>query len=83
MGLALCKQHLPDNGKTDIPYTGYVVPMGYPKSALVCSRGGCDDPAVLWLKSVDLVRFRIGERLFFLGQQKSKVLVCDDPITLL
>jgi hypothetical protein len=48
--MVLCRcltNHSWPQGRKGDNYVGYVMPLGYPKTALIC--GLCDAPGVIWL----------------------------------
>jgi hypothetical protein len=62
--MALCRcleeRHRP-KGRTN-QYIGYVQPIGYPNTALICGR--CDNPGVIWLDSTEEKAYHNGIRIF-------------------
>jgi len=64
--LALCRclmnHSWPKGHKKD--YVGYVKPVGYPDTALICGRPECSRPAVIWLDEEEVQNYRDGVRIF-------------------
>jgi len=62
--MALCrciKTHgWPRGRSTD--YIGYVLPLEYPHSALICGR--CDKVGAIWLNSDEVSSYKKGQRIF-------------------
>lgn len=64
MALSRClEKHSHPQGRR-MHYTGYVYPMGYPDSALICGNPECDNPGVIWLNQEEEGDYRNGRRIF-------------------
>lgn len=62
MALSRClEEHAWPRG-TKKSYVGYVHPVGYPQTALVC--GGCERPGVIWLTDSERKTYAGQERIF-------------------
>ena len=62
MALSRClKQHAGPKGRTTT-YIGFVRPVGYPDTALVC--GHCDRPGVIWVNREEAEAYGHGQRVF-------------------
>lgn len=62
MALSRClKNHSWPQGRTT-QYMGYVFPIGYPQTSLICGR--CDEPGVIWLNDSEVKAYQSGERIF-------------------
>ena len=63
--MALCRcldYHKWPVGRGANKYVGFVLPMNYPESDLVCGR--CDKPAVIWLLQQEAEAYEAGQRVF-------------------
>lgn len=58
-------------------YIAYVKPIGYPNTALICGRKGCENPAVIWLERNDIKNYHEGQRIFK-GQTNVLKMKADD-----
>jgi hypothetical protein len=78
--LALCRcleKHSPPNrGKHD--YIGYVKPLGFPKSAVLCGR--CGAQGVVWLDDDEVNLYRKGQRIFSGPNAFTKIKVDDNGV---
>ena len=54
-------------------YQDYVLPSGYPHTAIVCGASGCKSSAVLWLTDQEVSAFNRGQRIFTIGNGDLKV----------
>lgn len=62
MALSRCLEaHSPPQGRSNV-YQAYVLPLGYPDTALVC--GNCDRPGAIWLTPEEARAYDSGERAF-------------------
>jgi hypothetical protein len=43
-------------------YIGYVFPVGYPETALICGR--CDKAGTIWLNEDEISAYQNGKRIF-------------------
>ena len=62
--MALCRcleTHAWPKGRV-IKYVGYLKPIGYPESSLIC--GLCYKPRVIWIEKEDESAYRSGQRIF-------------------
>lgn len=62
LGRCLTSHAWPKGKKTD--YIGYVQPVGYPDSALICGIPECNRPAVIWLDVNEEESYKEGNRIF-------------------
>jgi hypothetical protein len=76
MAIARCDQHRPKpkatkrSYSTDTPHK----PVGYPDTAIICGRGPCEKPALIWLEKEDEEpQYRSGRRIFDLVTNPAKV----------
>jgi hypothetical protein len=53
MALARCEHH-PIERTTKEPYKARALPVGYPETAAICGRVGCENPAHIWLTSEEI-----------------------------
>jgi len=77
MAICRCKYHSPPRG-IKRTYVGFVLPVGYPDTALICGR--CDKPALIWLDEKDTDEFHNGNRVFTGPNNFTKVKTKDDII---
>jgi hypothetical protein len=76
MALTRClSHHAWPQGKKGNNYVGYVMPIGYPKTALIC--GLCDNPGVIWLTVKEKKEYESGIRIF-IGPNKFAKMMADD-----
>jgi hypothetical protein len=75
MAILLCKDHPPDNTKAKSPYTAFVHPVGYPKTAVICGRKNCQNAAILWLNRAEQNKHKRGIRVFPIGTYAIKIRV--------
>ncbi len=82
MAIARCKDCGQPNGKAQ-PYELAVHPVGYPNTASICGRKGCESPAFIWLgnrydgKEKEKDDYETGVRIFGLKTDSIKVKVSD------
>jgi len=77
MALCRCKEHSPPEGRRQ-DYIGFVLPVGYPDTALVC--GLCEKPGVIWLTSEEIAGFKKGERIFAGPNKFAKMRTNDEEV---
>jgi hypothetical protein len=80
MALARCKQHPPDRSRSAFPYSAFACPIGYPKTAVICGRGDCEEPAVLWLTRSEQADHGHGCRIFADRAHTAKIRASDEPL---
>ena len=76
--MALCRcmsDHSWPEGRKGNSYVGYVLPIGYPKTALIC--GLCENPGVIWLTVPERDAYEKGARIF-IGPNKFAQMKADD-----
>ena len=61
MALCRCERHGQPQGRT-VEYVAYVLPLGYPNTALICGR--CDAPGLIWLDKREVLAYEDGQRIF-------------------
>lgn len=82
MALSRClEEHAAPRGRS-VDYVGYVHPVGYPRTALVCGRRGCERPAVIWLSENDARAYTAGQRVFAGPNDFTKMRADDSGFTL-
>lgn len=62
--MALCRcleKHSPPRGRKNV-YIGFVKPVGYPVSSLIC--GICENAGVIWLTPEEAHLYTEGKRIF-------------------
>ena len=63
--MALCRcleKHSWPEGRKGNEYVGFVIPVGYPETALIC--GLCNNPGVIWLTVPEKEAYEKGGRIF-------------------
>lgn len=75
MAIARCEKHTPEGVKHD--YAVFALPIGYPDTAAICGRVGCEDPARVWLTKEDHDAFKGGIRVFNIRTHSAKLRVSD------
>jgi hypothetical protein len=78
MAIVRCERH--PLSPTKLTYGGYVLPIGYPNTAAVCGRVGCEEPGRVWLTSDEVIGHQDGERVFGVKTHSIKVRVGDEII---
>lgn len=63
MAIARCEIH-PIQRDTKEPYKEYALPLGYPDTAAICGRVGCENPARVWLTPDEIKQHKGGKRVF-------------------
>lgn len=81
--LVLCQEeHGPPDGRR-YEYIAGVAPLGYPETAILCTRGGdhwCDNPGIVYLNTDEFGEFEQGEWVFGAPGRGTKVKVTDDIV---
>jgi hypothetical protein len=77
MAIARCDQH-PIERDTKEPYTAHALPLGFPETAAICGRVGCENPAVIWLTDKEVAQHNAGQRVFGLKTHAIRVRVGED-----
>lgn len=76
MALARCSTHGCPKGRGGNIYRHEPVkPVGYPETAAMCGRSGCEKPALIWLLENEYVRYEQGERVFDFSSKAVRVRV--------
>jgi len=76
MAIARCDKHTPTGIKHD--YRAYALPIGYPETAAICGKLGCEEPARVWLTKNDDAAFKRGIRVFNIRTHAVKLRVSDE-----
>ncbi len=64
MALSRClDHHSPPQGRTTT-YSNYVLPVGYPVTALICGNPQCEEPGAVWLTTDEAAEYTNGGRIF-------------------
>jgi hypothetical protein len=63
MAIARCEKH-PIQRETKEPYIDHALPIGFPVTAAICGRVGCENPALIWLTSKEVDLYKAGQRVF-------------------
>lgn len=80
MAIARCVNH-PITRETKEPYKLHALPLGYPNTAAVCGRVGCEEPALIWLTPTEVKDHSNGRRVFGVKTHSIRVRVSDDQIS--
>jgi hypothetical protein len=73
MAIARCEKHQPEGTKHT--YKVYALPLGYPETAAICGRVGCEAPARLWLTEPERMDHERGLRIFSIRTHSAKIRV--------
>lgn len=76
--MALCRcfsNHSWPQGRNGNSYVGYVMPVDYPKTALIC--GLCENPGVIWLTLPEKNEYESGARIS-IGPNKFAKMMADN-----
>jgi hypothetical protein len=76
MAIARCEKHPPRGTKHS--YRKYALPTGYPETAAICGRVGCEDPARIWLTDEDGIEHSRGVRIFNIRTHAAKLRASDE-----
>ena len=76
MAIARCDKHTPTGIKHD--YRAYALPIGYPETAAICGKLGCEEPARVWLTKNDHAAFKRGIRVSNIRANAVQLRVFDD-----
>jgi hypothetical protein len=76
MAIARCENH-PIQREPKQPYVAYALPIGFPATAAVCGRVGCDNPALIWLTAEEVHQYKGGQRVFSVKTHSVRVRVHD------
>jgi hypothetical protein len=79
MAIARCDKHTPDG--TNHAYKAFALPLGYPETAAICGREGCEAPARLWLTEPERADYQRGVRIFGIRTNSAKIRVSDELIS--
>jgi len=74
MALVRCEKCGRPQG-TKRKYVQPVLPVGYPNTAAVCGRPGCDKPGLVWLDQNEWQAYQKGQRVFEIPNRAMKVKV--------
>ena len=77
-----CPHHGPPQGRK-YEYVAGVAPLGYPETAIRCTRSGknwCKEPALVYLNTGELEEFQNGERVFTPPGRGVKFKVSDEVV---
>lgn len=56
-------------------YVMSVKPVGYPETAAICGREGCEYPGLVWLTETERAAYRKGHRIFSVPTAAVKIKV--------
>jgi len=74
MALVRCKQRGRPKGIRRT-YLASVQPLGYPGTAAICGRAGCERPGLVWLDERDKAEYDRGQRVFSVPNAAVKIKV--------
>jgi hypothetical protein len=73
MAIARCDKHTPEGTKHE--YTAFALPVGYPDTAAICGRVGCEEAARVWLTEAERAEHKRGVRIFNIRTHSAKLRV--------
>jgi hypothetical protein len=71
MAIARCDKHTPEGTKH--VYKAFTLRVGYPETAAICGRVGCEAPARLWLTESERAEHEQGHRIFSIRTHSAKI----------
>ena len=74
MALVRCEIHGRPGGRTQ-HYSIAAKPLGYPRTAAICGRQGCQNAGLVWLTEEEARSYRRGERVFSVPNAAVKIQV--------
>jgi hypothetical protein len=74
MALARCDTCGKPIGRTR-KYIRQVEPVDYPRTAIICGRAGCNNPAKVWLEAHEWILYGKGNRVFSVPSASVKIKV--------
>lgn len=74
MALVRCDRHGTIRGIKH-KYVGRMHPVGFPNTAAICGRLGCEEPGLVWLTQRELDAYQGGQRVFPIFTHSAKVRV--------
>jgi hypothetical protein len=80
MAIARCEDH-PIQRDTKEPYKAHALPVGFPETAAICGRVGCENPARIWLTPEEIKQHKAGKRVFGVKTHSIRVRVGDELIS--
>ncbi len=72
MALVRCEKHGKPKGRT-LTYVRSVKPLGWPDTAAICGRRGCEYPGLIWLTDQESQAYEKGQRVFSFNNASMKV----------
>jgi hypothetical protein len=72
MALVRCEHHGKPKGRS-VNYVRYVKPVGWPETAAICGRSGCEQPGLIWLSEVESRSYDRGNHVFEFNNASMKV----------
>ena len=67
-------------GERNADFIGYVLPLGYPQTALIC--GHCDESGVIWLNEEEVSAYLNGQRIFEGSNNSARMKAGNHGVTL-
>lgn len=74
MALVRCDRHRRARG-TKHMYVDFLRPVGFPNTAAICGRPGCEEPGLVSLTQQELDDYEAGQRVFPIFTHSAKVRV--------
>jgi hypothetical protein len=74
MALVRCETHGRPT-RTTKRYSVAAKPLGYPRTAAICGRQGCENAGLVWLTEDEDKEYRRGQRVFSLPSATVKIQV--------
>lgn len=68
-----CGVKQPGQGHYKLKYVTHVLPIGHPRSAIICGRPRCQNPGLIWLVEKESKAYDKGQRIFSLKTSTTKV----------
>ena len=77
MAIVRCDIHPLDMSRCTNNYVIIVEPIGYPETAVICGRPGCEKPGRVWLTDKEINQFAEGKRIFSISNHATKIKLSD------
>lgn len=75
MAIVRCEECGKPTKNVTQPYVASVQPIGYPLTAALCGRKGCDNAGLVWLTDLENSKYLKGDRVFSFPNNAVKVRV--------
>ena len=73
MAKARCKNHGVPQGRKQTYSAQPYLPVGHPRSGVICGRTECRNPAIAWLNLDEERAYKIGQRIFQIDTRAAKI----------